>query len=696
MTRHRTRNRCAIRSAGFTLLEVMIASAVSVLVLAGAMAALVNSMRSWRAAAIRSELHMDLEKSMEMMRQDLRLSSVGIGLMAFHPADASEYTAISFPLSTPGTNGLLRRDAVDQIIWDTTVVYHVRPGSPDELIRSTFSPRNQLATPAERHGQLLQVVSSTSLADVVNAALAGETATSRVIFQNLVNMVFRPPQMSFDGYAPTYEKARTINWGSIVLNNGVHDLTFTVHHKNALSTGYKAGIDRFSLGYSGSIREGEIYLPANTHPASPYYQYAISGGSVIAQDMSTHGASWSGRSQLTYTPNFVLQGPTGSKLTFKVQNDLWCDTNFDNPPGSFAWNCSRKTDTSFTNQAPFISDIVVSMDHGLSWEAENVTDGMASSIMVTNVTTMNVIHGGTNVPSAIRLNGAFVRLAFNAGSSHSLHVRNVQIGRRQAGDQFVAGTTQTLTFNGGQAHVQIPSGDSVWTDWRRFEIDRDESYLVSWERKDAGNAIPPGLTDAIVFTGNATHVLSYLDGVPDNRVVAMTAMEVRAPSNGVYRSGVYDTRILSPVYRNITWTQVEPFPDGDIDIRVRSANNPDMSDAGNWWYPAAYFQNNINNDISPINGGRYVQYEALFTVAGLHTRLPILRDVTITWDAPTGIVDLTVDFARGPDYGIVTADVNGQSFIKGVGVELEIFKEGPYGLESVPGSMEIRPLNTGR
>ncbi len=682
--------------AGFTLIEVMIASFITVLVLGGATAGMINVLRSWRAAGIQSELHLDLEMSMERMRRDLRLSSVGIGLMAFHPIGGAEYTAISFPLATPGTNGLLQRDAGGKIIWDTTVVYHVRPGSPDELIRSTFSPRNESASPAQRYDQLVNVVNSANLAQIEQSALLGETGMSRVLFRNLVNMVFRPPEMSFDGYAPQYERARTINWGSVVLSNGVHDLTFTVQRKNTQSTGYKVGVDRFALSYSGSPREGEIFLPVNSHPASPYFQANTSGGSLAAQDMSMHGASWSGLSQLTYTPDFASAGPAGSRLTFRVQNDLWTDTNFDNPPGEIAFNCSRQIARSFTNQAPYIPDFVIAMDHGLSWEAENVTDGVASSIMVTNVATVNVIHGGTNVPAAIFLNGSFVRFAFSAGMFHNLHVRNVQVGRRLSGDQFVPGTEQALTFNNGSAHVQIGSGGTVWTDWKRYEIDREQSYLVRWERRDPGNAIPPGQTDARMWMGDTGHTLSYLDGVADNRLIAMAAMQVRAPSNALYRSGVFDTRVESPSYKRLTWTQVEPWPHGDIDIRVRSSDHPDMHDVADWWYPMGYFQSNANNDISYLPSGRYVQYEVLFTLTGEHLQLPILRDVTITWEAPTGIVDLTVDLARGPDYGIITADVNGQSFIKGVEAELEIFRQGPYGMQSESGIMEVRPLNTGR
>ena len=80
----------------------------------------------------------------------------------------------------------------------------------------------------------------------------------------------------------------------------------------------------------------------------------------------------------------------------------------------------------------------------------------------------------------------------------------------------------------------------------------------------------------------------------------------------------------------------------------------------------------------------------------MHTNTAILRDITIDWDVPTGLVDLQVDFAKGPDYGIVSATVDGQSFVKGLEIEMEIFKQGPFGTNTAVGIMEVRPLNTNK
>ncbi len=65
------------RRAGFTAVELIISASIMALVMAGAIAAFVYGLRTWRNETITSELHQDLEKAMEHIRHDLRLSSVG-------------------------------------------------------------------------------------------------------------------------------------------------------------------------------------------------------------------------------------------------------------------------------------------------------------------------------------------------------------------------------------------------------------------------------------------------------------------------------------------------------------------------------------------------------------------------------------------------------------------------------------------
>jgi hypothetical protein len=120
-----------------------------------------------------------------------------------------------------------------------------------------------------------------------------------------------------------------------------------------------------------------------------------------------------------------------------------------------------------------------------------------------------------------------------------------------------------------------------------------------------------------------------------------------------------------------------------------------------------YFESNTGNTLPVLASlrKRYVQYQARFkcnengSKPATHTNDysgAILRDITIDWPGQTGLVDLLVDFGKGPDCGVVSAKVDGQTFVKGIQVEMSIFKSGRTGVQSASGTLEVRPLNTGK
>ncbi|MGI6086860.1 MAG: PilW family protein [Kiritimatiellia bacterium] len=678
-----------ISHAGFTVAELIISAAIMTVVITGAFTAFIYGIRVWRNEAIISELHQNLESAMEHIRHDLRLSSVGVGLMAFYPTNAAEYTAFSFPLSSP-EGGLLRRDLntnspnYGRIIWDQTVIYHVRPGSPDELLRTVFTPRNSNAAPHDFYTQLKKVALSTDFTDVQNAANAGESASSQVVFRNLVKLRVRPPELLFDGYAPAYQRARNLNWGSVVLGSGNNMLTFTVVGKNPDSAGHKIGIDWFSLSASASRREGEIFLPNNTHPAAPYFQHTLNGGSVSAEDMSAYGAGWSGNCQLTYDA-----GAIGNSITFSVYNDLWCDSQFDAPPGVLASNVTRRYSSKYLLQAPYIPDFVMELDRDqIAWKAEYCANGDPGNISLpTDVSVINVIAGGN--PGSIIYNGDSVRLSFQSSTQGQLFIENVQIMQQAAGAVPVPGSAKSVSFEGKSWH-KIGANESCWSDWVSFQFNPQNSYLVSFQLKTESTNF------ANAKTWPSASPMSYTNGVPYYGVIGLSDIKVWS-SNAVYLSGIFDTRLANPSYDKLSWTEdtYTYWYSSDVDIRVRSGDQHDLSDACAW-EPYSYFQGNYDNYIAGISGGRYVQYEALIRSISPYYPPPKLRDTVITWHGATGLVDLVVGFARGPDYGIVKAEVNGQQFIKGIEVEMEIYKQGIFGTNSVAGVMEVRPLNTGR
>jgi type II secretory pathway pseudopilin PulG len=686
-----------MKNQGYTLTEVMVASLISVLVIGGVSTSMAHVFRTWRETQVTAELNMGLELAMEHMRDDIRLSSVGVGLMSFYPLDSTVYTAISFPMAddTDG-DGMLDRNDEGRIVWTKTVVYHVLGTSPNEFRRTIFSPRSAKATPDALYRQLKTVAKAMSSEAITAAAMDGESCSSRSIFSNLTRLKFYPPSSIFDAYSPTRKSGSTFNFGSVVLNPGVHTLTFAVEGKNDDSSGHNIEIDRFRLGRARGALEGEIFIPANSHPVSPLFRYSVSGGSVSAEDMSAYGVEWSGNAQA----KFVASG-VGSKLEFSVYNDMWCDSNFDEPGSQISENCSVKWDPSFASSVPYTGDRVVSMDKGIAWSAAVCGDTPYILDITTATTVKNIIYGGSaSDDMTICMNGCWTKLAFARPDGYGMNLSGVTISEIGSGD------SSAVTFNDGDTSITVPADGAplIESDWvQLWEIDREKSYAVSFTSTPQG----AGLWGLSGWQNNDGVILSVIDGAPAPVAVGIHSLEVGYPKEAIFRSGVFDTHAEDPVFVKLYWTQIERYSEGgDIDIRVRSADNADMSD-GDWdaayWNDDGYFGSNGGNSLFRMKHKRYIQYEAKFQcgrggVIAAHTNTPtaVLRDVSILWDPPMGLVDLEVDFGMGPDCGIIEATVDGKTFSKSMVVELEIYKKGPRALQTAKAKTEIRPLNTGR
>ncbi len=687
-----------MKKYGYTLIEVMVASFISVLVIGGVSTSLAHILRTWRETQVISDLNMSLELAMEHMRKDMRLSSVGVGLMSFYPATSAKYTAISFPMADDLDNdGLLDRNAEGKIEWTKTVIYHIMATSPNEFRRTIFSPRDTSASSQDLYTQLSTVALAMSDATIESASLSGESSNSRTVFKNLTKLAFFPPKSMFDGYSPSRKRGSTFNFGSIVLAPGFHTLEFTVTGKNDDSSGYDIEVDKFRLGRARGSLEAEAFMPINSHPKAPLFSYSTSAGTAVAEDMSTYGVQWSGRAQAKFNASGV-----GSQIDFDIYDDMWCDNNFNDPGAQVSSNCSVKFDTSFKSIAPYIGDKVVSMDKGIAWTASSCGDTIQTIPVTSTTTVWNAIYGGSAVDDiSISMNGCWTRVSFERPNGYAMHLDDAKILDN------ITGISAPITFNNGSSSIIVPiTGPSIITsDWvEMWEIDRQQPYYVYFRSIDQGGADPSGL---VCWENSDNIPLSQINGGAwTNFTAGIHSVEVGYPKEAIYRSGVFDTRTDMPTFKKLYWTEIQKYSEGgDVDIRVRSANNQDMSD-GNWLSanPSSdgYFQNN-DGSISLMQKKRYIQYEAIFRCGHgghteAHTNEPtaILRDVSIMWEPPLGLVDLEVDFGMGPDCGIVEATVDGKPFAKSMVVELEIYKEGPRSLQTVHARTEIRPLNTGK
>jgi hypothetical protein len=345
--------------------------------------------------------------------------------------------------------------------------------------------------------------------------------------------------------------------------------------------------------------------------------------------------------------------------------------------------------------------MVVSMDKGIAWSAAACGDA-PYVLPITSATSVSTIMYGSQARDdmAILLNGRWAKLRFERPDGHSLNLSDVRI------TDLTSGGSSAVTFNGGAAMVTVPSdGPSlIESDWiEMWETVREHTYAVSFTSTPQGS----GSWGLSGWWNNDGVVLSSVNGTPSQFTAGLHSFDVGYPDEAIYRSGVFDTHCEDPRYTYFYWTQIEKFSEGgDIDVRIRSGSSPDMAD-GNWLeaYPSydGYFQSNGRNLIGGMPARRYVQYEAKFQCGhggrtDAHTNSPtaILRDVSVLWSPPMGLVDLEVDFGMGPDCGIVEATVDGKTFARSMIVELAIFKEGPRGTQTAEAKTEIRPLNTGK
>lgn len=455
------------RGTGFTLVEMMIASTISLMIIACVMAVFIQGMKVWEQESIRNELNFDMEKAMENIRADLRLSSIGVGLMAFYPATADQYTAISLPIcDSTNTSGLMDRDGDDRIIWNKTVIYHVRPGTPDQLMRTVFSPRYTNATADQLYSQLTNVVAATSDTQFASAALTGESCSSRVIFENLVTLKFSSTNTTFDGFWSSERWYGPVYWGSLVLGASNHTLVLSVTNCNPAACGSNVVIDKLTLSASGSDRDAELFYPSNTHPTTAYFTYSVANGTVTN---SYGGPEWCGKSRLTFTPT----GPNAS-LTLNVYNDMWVDNNFNNPGPVSVSNCSSTEDSAFTP-----TDIAVEMKKGNTWMADSCGEKVASTTIVATTFITNMIYSTTNAPH-VNLDGCWARFTFERGSNCSLVITNARVGNLSLAD-----ANSSNIYFGGQSGYTIISVDGPTTtnsDWLPlYEIVKGSNYYVRFK-----------------------------------------------------------------------------------------------------------------------------------------------------------------------------------------------------------------------
>ncbi len=677
--------------AGFTLAEMMMSVLIMVLVVSASMVGYIHVLQGEKVNSTQAGLDVDVRTAINALDHDLRLSA--IDKIVFYPAGPGPYSAISFPMVTPNPAGLVSYDTNGLIVWDKTVTYHVWSGNPSQLRKTVFTSRSSTATAAQRQTQLNSVVAYGS---GTNSTLGSESAMTSVVFNNLVQWSIYPQRAVFDGYSPNTQRAVNYALGSIALTPGTHLFKFTASGKNALSSNYTIGLDTLVMSPCGIEREAEAQT--------------VSAGTATANYMANGG--WGG--------NYRLQSActaTGQYFTLSMENDRWEETNF-RETGAATDNTTVTFDTALNP-----NDFIVQLEGpGYAWTASDQTgDAIAESSTgdaLRGCAVRVLLRGAQmNNGNTIKLDGSMNYVCFMAATNNALRISNAYIAEASDVQNFTMNSAAAgvpLLFNGSSTSYTIPAGSYVWA-WGSgapFQIDKDKSYLVSFlvdNNANHGDAsgwtegmantpgswvLPVGLAPDATMTRAANW--SSLGAVQTNVLWGVSGLYTTCPTNGTYTSPITDTHQTTPTYADINWNA--SLPSGaSIVMQVRAGNQPDLSDAPAW--------TNVTTMASPgviaPGSGRYVQFQAQLRPDSSTWNSPKLKDVTVRWAGVQRVVDVGGTFSKGPDYGIWELTVDGNPLVKGVTMDMTIYKDvavlnGANRRLTSTVSLEMYPRNTGK
>jgi type II secretory pathway pseudopilin PulG/uncharacterized Zn-binding protein involved in type VI secretion len=686
------------RRDGFTATELVLSMLLLAITLSAALSGWLYIVRGERQNSVQAELDIDVRTAMEWVKSDLRLSAMDH--VFYYPEGAGPYNAISFPVAEldPDT-GTVALDENNKIIWTETVVYHVWETTPHQLRITTFNPRDNSLTHAQRQEQLNSVVEHGNGDYTYN----NMNTKTHAIFENLFTWEIRALGAFYDAYSPTIER-RDVPIGSALIDPGYHEYRFSVVGKNDNSAGYKIGLDTLTVSPCGVAREAEDQLPVqDENGANAYNEYREAG-------------SWSANHQLLFEGSaeedyFILS----------MQNDRWEETNFDHE------GCTRSNTLVRFDQYLSPKDYVVRLAGGVNetnWMAIEQTGAIeifgseaacnksTSEDLIKNCAIRVLIRGQQMAAGGHMMwSGGNVALRLDAGGYDGLDIEAVYIA--EAADHVIptfnaGGPATRLYFQSEDASKELGWWGADWVSPQenvKFPIERDKSYVVTLLIGDDGTAeqwygSSTGIYHTAIVAATNSPDLALCQqadwsGVPydlSKSLLVVKYMETTFSTNGVFLSQVVDTHVEDPEYTGFDWNA--EIPSGtSLDVYVRAASEPELIGSASWQPTYAGLL------------GRYVQFGCAMTSKDewwfYDCLTPKLRDVTITWTGPEQITDVSTVVTKGPDYGIFGVTVDGKALVGGLSIDLEIF-------ETIPGlngttqlltsamTAEIEPRNTGK
>jgi len=693
------------RFKGMSIVELMVTLIIGFQAIAVVMGIWYFAYKRWAIERIKSNLRVDLERAMEQMKQEIRLSSLTYA--SFYPSNATEYTAISFPQATPDdSQGFFTLDTANEsVAWDKSIVYYRYENPPAsgeyELRKTVFIDNyNYLTDLSDRDEQLSDCV---QYGEAQPSTPNSANAAPPVVLKNVESFTIKALRQLFDGYSSSTERSDIVDFGCVKLdygNTGFHDFEFET--VDTSGTGYEFGIDSLIISPCGYDREAEYYYPLS----SPHSTSGDSSSTIYA-------SGWSGNYYLEYNADVV-----GDYINLHIYYDLLRETNFQE---------AGRNNTILTGNALYIelsspkqggrSFWAAEDQAGINQQTENIILTLANGITVRNIISQ----------ANIDYTGNLARIKFmDRNDTFNTRILKAYISERDSGDDAAAGTSVQLYFSdtplvngttepggygekigsdGGAAPSQVTLLDNyyVYSNWAEIEILDTKDYFVT-AYLDNGNASAADVNLGSWVGGGSGTNSYYREGdyaatepwasSNDSTSIYLIELGEDWPNSGIVASEIYDTGIDNPDYNDINWEPLIAPSGSTIAVEVRAGDASNLSDATSW--------------MSVLNGGamplgvddyRYIQFQGTLTKTSDYDdygNYPTIDNVAITWPGASRMCQIRGYFTKKPSYGIIQLKVDGKDLTKGLELSMTLSEDFQSKNYQSSLAIEMKPRNTGR
>lgn len=729
--------------AGVTLLELTFALGIFALIVGMSMTSWTLFTQKSRLVNEQALLDIDVRRVIERFRAEV--GNTSRDTLIFYPVNSSPYQAISFalPRDQDGDGLMDMAPGGTNLLWRDTVIYHVWNQSPHQMRRTVFHNRATNVSYTARYEQIDNVV---RVGNGTQACLQNETSETMVLFENLFTGKLWHAEAQFDAYAPVANTRERVTYGTVPITPGEQRIQFTVVGSNPQATGARRlTLDRFSATHSGWPLETEYAIGTETPTyigqglSSAAYAYKAptcadgSGFDLTYNNDTLEECLFIGEGRNVTISNTLVNFDTTIPDT-RMASGQYCvklEGQFTN-----AWSCTEQAGSSSqyynfsTNpvilmRIPILADTVLNASGNPSAYGIR-SDGFgpifrvrqeaaayfpscrigAASFAIIKPTDLPL--NSPTVPSS----SDFIPLDIWADGSLVARHPDYSPNPYAYSDRILELRPAALTA--------IPAGSTLLL---QFAVRRAKSYVPNnWNIGitcfNVARSIPGCWIYATDNTNElATATWSSIPNVTHHAMIPIVeSMVLNFAERGDYISHVYDTKDTSSQAKLFSWNAYLPSGTA-LAMYARSGNylsadGFSITDAPDWI--------NVAQASSGLafsgNTGRFVQFRASFTAqratqppgyGGLGTagpyssNTPRLLRAWFTCDGDTRYVDISADVLKGPDGPLYTVKVNDQMLVRGVTMEIEIFKDvrGIGGVtQRLRSSMtaEIDPRNSGK